>query len=286
MAGQGPPRTEKGGGAVVTTPHGTRIASQPRLLSRAAEGPPRYRLVCLPHAGGGAASFTPWLRGMPPDVEVHSVRLPGRESRMSDPPHRHFAQAVSELLDLLGGWAPIPWALYGHSMGGLLAYELYHALTEAGLPDPLSLAVGATTPPQRWVRTPRKLRDGYSREELVGLLRHYGGAPTELFDNAELLEVVLPAVEADFLMLDGYRPTNTARPVRCPLLVFAGSRDPAVVPDDIAAWRELAAGPFEYRLLESAGHFFASSHTETLMTILDARTRERIPLERFESDSQ
>ncbi|MCX5395487.1 thioesterase II family protein [Streptomyces sp. NBC_00102] len=246
-------------------------AARARMWHRPAVGArPRYRLVCIPHAGGGTAAYQPWLRLLPRDVEVCVIRLPGRESRMSRPPHSDFGHAVSEIADLLSGLPPIPWALYGHSMGGLLAYEVCGVLAGGPLPEPLCLAVGGTAAPPRHADLPPWLPPGSGRRDVVNLLKRFGGTPQEVFDNPEMLNLVLKMVESDFLMLDTYRPGTHA--VRCPLFAFAGTRDTEVTPADVAAWQHTAAGSFELRLLD-AGHFFAYSHAEAVVPYLDSRLR-------------
>ncbi|MGW3496803.1 thioesterase II family protein [Streptomyces sp. NPDC001020] len=248
-----------------------------RVLLRAATARPRHRLVCLHHAGGGASAYAPWLSRLPQDVEVCAVRLPGRESRMGQAPHHSPAAAVAEVVATLEPLLAdgLPWALYGHSMGGLLAYEVYTELTARGVAQPLYLAVGATAAPQCRAAVAPRLPEGYTRQDLIDILRGYGGTPQEVFDNDELLDVILPVLAADLTLFDSYRPILPPAPVRCPLLAFAGSRDALVEPAHVAAWKECAASKFEYRSLD-AGHFFVGSHADDVLARLDAWSRAEV----------
>ena len=146
------------------------------------------------------------------------------------------------------------------------------ALARQGAPDPLFLAIGATPSPRRQVECTPRLKTGYGRSDLVHVLRDYGGTPPEVFEHRDLLDIVLPVLEADLLLLDAYRPALPPPPVRCPLLVFAGSRDSLVAADDVAAWRECAAGAFEHGLLDG-GHFFLQSHMDTVLDRLEEWSR-------------
>lgn len=253
---------------------GSAFSFPDRVLLRPATGRPRYRLVCLHHAGGGASAYTPWLSRLAPDVEMCAVRLPGRESRMGQVPHRSPVAAVAELVATLEPLLAdgLPWALYGHSMGGVLAYEVYTALTARGVPQPLCLAVGATTAPQYRDSVPPRLPEAYGRADLVEVLRGYGGTPQEVFESQELLDLILPVLAADLTLFDSYRPLLPPAPVRCPLLAFAGSRDALVEAAHVAAWEACAAGGFEYRVLD-AGHFFVDSHADDILAPLDASAR-------------
>ncbi|MCF6525326.1 thioesterase II family protein [Streptomyces sp. JJ36] len=245
-----------------------------RLLHRPAHERPRYRLVCFHHAGAGAGAYTSWMREAPEDVEMLALRLPGRESRLDEAAYDDPAAALDDVLEILAPLAAdeVPLALYGHSMGGVLAYEAYTALAAQGLPDPLFLATGATPAPHRHAVRPSRLPTGHGRQDLLDLLHRYEGTRPEVFDHPELLEIVLGVLEADLTLLDSYRPALPPEPVRCPVLAFSGTGDTMVDAGDIEAWRECAAGPFVHRTFDS-GHFFAESHATALLCELDAWSR-------------
>ncbi|MEE4492732.1 thioesterase II family protein [Streptomyces sp. BE230] len=248
-----------------------------RVLLRSAKGRPLYRLVCLHHAGAGASAYAPWMSRLPQDVELCAVRLPGRESRMGQAPHRSPASAVAEVVETLEALLTdgLPWALYGHSMGGLLAYEVQAALIARGVRPPLCLALGATGAPQRRAAVPPRLPQPYGRADLVDVLRSYGGTPQEVFEHRELLDLILPVLAADLTLFDSYVPVLPPAPVRCPLLAFAGAQDSMVEAADVAEWEACATGGFEYRLLD-AGHFFVGSHADEVITLLDASARAAV----------
>jgi surfactin synthase thioesterase subunit len=226
--------------------------------------------VCFHHAGGGAGAYLSWLRLAPPDVEIYAVRLPGRESRLAEPVHTEPSAAIAEAVDVVRPLATgdVPWALYGHSMGGILAYEVYQELTGQGAPEPVFLAIGATPAPRRHAGNPTRLPAGHGEQDLMNILRDYAGTPPEVFDNPEFLQLVLRVLEADFTLFDSYRPQLPPKQVRCPLLAFGGAHDAVVPADDVAAWKECAAGPFDYQLLDS-GHFFVESHASTVLDALE-----------------
>src|SRR4051794_36920377 len=99
----------------------------------------RRRLFCLPHAGGGAAAFRRWADGMAAAVEVVAVQPPGRETRFREPPFTDWRSLVVSLADALP--ADRPFALFGHSLGALLAFELARELRRRGGPPPDHLFV-------------------------------------------------------------------------------------------------------------------------------------------------
>ncbi|WP_424184830.1 thioesterase II family protein [Actinokineospora sp. G85] len=254
----------------------TALVPLSQALHRPAAGAARYRLVCFHHAGGGAGAFSPWLRLAPPDVEIYALRLPGRESRLGEPAHTDPAEAVAEAVQVVRPLAAdgVPLAYYGHSMGGALAYEVHQALAAEGAPDPLFLAVGATPSPARQAERPPLLPPEHDDDDLREILRAYAGTPPEVFDNPEFLGLVLGVLEADFALFDRYRPRLPPEPVRCPVVAFCGADDSVVPPDAVAAWRDSAAGPFEFRELDG-GHFFVESHADQVLGRLEAWSRGR-----------
>src|SRR6059058_5813767 len=82
------------------------------------------RLFCFPYSGGSAFAFRTWPDYLPPDVEVCAVQLPGRENRLREPPARRVAPLVDALFDSLVEQLDVPCALFGHSLGALLAFEV------------------------------------------------------------------------------------------------------------------------------------------------------------------
>ncbi|HEY0193511.1 MAG TPA: alpha/beta fold hydrolase, partial [Kofleriaceae bacterium] len=81
------------------------------------------RLICLPYAGGGASVFRTWPAALPPQVEVWAIELPGRETRAREAPLASRRALVQQLTEALMPRLHAPFAIYGHSMGSLLAFD-------------------------------------------------------------------------------------------------------------------------------------------------------------------
>src|SRR4051794_9820785 len=149
------------------------------------------RLICLPPAGGGAASFGGWADAMPPAVELGIVRLPGRESRFREPLFDRMGPLVDALADAVESHLDRPFALFGHSFGARVAFELTRCLRRRGGPRPVLLCVSACAAPQLLRR--ERVHD-LPHHAFVEKLRTLGGTPPEVFAQPELLEVLLPIV--------------------------------------------------------------------------------------------
>lgn len=213
---------------------------------------PSSRLFCFYGAGGNAAMFRGWPDGLPEGVEVRAIQLPGRATRASEPAHTRLGplleQLEAEMVDLL----ETPFALFGHSLGGLLAHELTRHLRLRGRPLPTHLFVSSVAAPD--VMSPARVHPTASDDELIAALRRWGGTPDSVLSAPELLEATLRALRAD-LELSAGPPRMHEPPLDVPITAFGGDDDPTVTPEDLGAWRSATSGRFELHLL-AGGHFY------------------------------
>ncbi|MEU5566948.1 thioesterase domain-containing protein [Micromonospora musae] len=234
------------------------------FVSAAGRGVAPVQLFCLPYAGAGASAFRHWSAGLGPGVEVLPVQLPGRENRITEDPRFQ----VADVARAIAGRASGPYALYGHSMGGRLGFEVVRELRREGLPLPLRLYVGGARAPH--VNAP-SLFDGLSTvddDELLRRLGDGGGLPAEVLDHPELVELLLPLLRADFGRVDSYRYV-AEDPLPVPIVVFSGRHDRAVTREQSEAWaRHSAAGCTLHEI--SGGHFFLHDALDELLAVIRA----------------
>ncbi|WP_329080279.1 thioesterase II family protein [Streptosporangium sp. NBC_01469] len=222
---------------------------------------PRARLVCVPNAGGGATTFRGWADLLPGDVELWAVRSPGRETRISEnPPHR-LSMIVDPVIDGLSRLDPLPFALFGHSMGALVSFTVTRRLRSRGLPGPGRLFVSGWNAPQA--------RDGMPRlgqlgdEDLMRVLHRLDGIPPEVIGNAELMSLVMPVLRADLNAAESYVHEDEP-PLACPISVFGGNGDPTTTAAGLSAWSAQTGSAFRLRLLPG-GHFFIHTQRRTVL---------------------
>lgn len=227
------------------------------------------RLVCLPHAGGGAAVFWSWAAELPDWVELVAVRLPGRESRLSEPAHQDWATLLGELHAELVRCVEPPYALFGHSFGAMLSYEL----AQLGGPDgaaPRRLVLAGCAPPGLPRATPELA--GLPAAELVSGLRNYGALPDEVVNSQSLLGLLLPMVRADLALAESWS-SRPARPVEAPLTVLSGLADPIAPAAQCGQWQQLATAGFEHHPLPG-NHFFLHGQRAAVLALLAAGLAE------------
>lgn len=238
------------------------------LVRFAASGDARRRLVCLPFAGGSAAIFRAWSSTLPPDVEVVAVQLPGRSPSRREPTPDTIDALVAATLPALEVLDDLPFAMFGHSMGALLAYELTVAMATTGRAAPTQLFVSG----RRWPGAPHGSRPIHALpddEFLDAIDGRYGGVPAAVRREADLLALLLPALRADIRALETYVPTP-GRQVACPLHVFGGEDDTNPRPDELAAWQHVATTPISVRVF-AGGHFFLRTATAELTAEIGRR---------------
>lgn len=218
----------------------------------------RLRLICFHPAGAGSLFFRPWARRLPETIEVLAVRLPGRESRIAEPLMTDYAQVVACLHAALRPLTERPYAMFGHSMGALLAYGVAQEATRYGDPPPARLFVSGTDGPGNGPKPNRAL---WSDDEIVADLRKMGGTPEAVFDEPELLATILPILRADYMVCDAFRAAGPAADplLECPVSILGGAAD-AYDEEQLGRWAGVTRGPCGQRIFPG-GHFFLSEES-------------------------
>ncbi|MFC5286560.1 thioesterase II family protein [Actinokineospora guangxiensis] len=207
------------------------------------------RLLCLPHAGAGASAYRTWGQGLPEEIAACPVQLPGRESRMGETPYDRVEDIADDLAGALFADATglrTPYALFGHSMGAIVAFALAQRLRERGLPEPVHLFVSGRQAPHLRTSLPDLRHLGIT--ELAAELATLGGTPRQVLDNPDLLGMIAPLLRADFAVNETYRHTGEAA-LDIPVTAFAAAADPRASVHQVDGWREATAGAFHLHRL-------------------------------------
>jgi medium-chain acyl-[acyl-carrier-protein] hydrolase len=221
--------------------------------------------LCFPHAGGGVAPFYRWSRWLPPDIRLWPVKLPGREDRLREPALDQMPLLVEAIGEAIDPCLDGPFAVVGHSMGALIAFELARRWRRHGKRMPVCLFVAACPAPQLPQKSEpiHRLSDG---EFLDKLHRRYQGIPQEVASQRDLMRLLLPTLRADFKLVETYEYRQEP-PLDCPILALAGDDDPDVTPAEASAWRDQTTAAFSLRILPG-GHFFLHQTPGSVVPIL------------------
>ncbi|HEX5116368.1 MAG TPA: alpha/beta fold hydrolase [Pseudonocardiaceae bacterium] len=216
-------------------------------------------LFCLPHAGGGISAYAGWSAEAPAEVDVRPVRLPGRDGTDGAACHR-MTDLIAALVDTVPD-AGTSFALLGHSLGAVVAFQLANALAERGN-GPHMLFVSGSPAPAKVARPDTRVGD-LPDEEFLTAIGRLGGSPPELLDEPENAAALLPRLRADFAVAETYEylPGTT---VSCPISAFAGSDDPQVGAAELDEWRDYSTAWFRRRLLPG-DHFYLTTARPLLL---------------------
>lgn len=229
----------------------------------------RVILFCFHHAGGGASVFHNWGQWLPPFVEVRPIQLPGRENRVSEPALTSAEAIASALVPILVKTASMEFAFFGHSMGGLLAFEVARELHRRSLREPRFLFLSGVAPPEQRNHDEKNGPFDLSRKSRVDLLRELevlGGTPAQALEDSELVDIVLSALRVDLGICETYAPVP-GPPLDCQLVALIGDNDPVASLADMNRWQNFFHKPIEVRELPG-GHFYFKEHPERLMKML------------------
>ncbi len=228
----------------------------------------RARLICLPYAGAGTAVYRAWAESMPAHVELILVRLPGRETRLREPPFRRMAELTPELTDALRPKLDQPFFMFGHSMGALIAFDLCRRLRRLGAPLPAHLFVSGRAAPQLPSRDSplHQLPDA----EFLSMLQHrYNAIPDTIASDAAMMQLFLPILRADFSIIESFDYTPEA-PLPFPISAYGGLGDERALAEELAAWRYQTQGAFSLEMFPG-DHFYLQSARGELLQALARR---------------
>jgi surfactin synthase thioesterase subunit len=231
----------------------TTTPTTPWLMPFYRGGNGRLNLFFFPHAGGGASAFYQWSRVLPKEITSYAIQLPGRETRLREPLHREMSVLVDVLTGELRPYLETaPFIFWGHSMGALLAFELTRHLQQRSHPTPQRLFLSGYNAPHIPYADPKIHH--LPEADFVAALKELNGTPAAVLQDAELRELVLPIVRADFQLVETYAHEE-AQPLSCPITVLDGAADDKTNEVDLKEWQRQSTQALEMFAFPG-DHFF------------------------------
>lgn len=221
-------------------------------------------LVCLPHAGGSATAYLRLAKALAPAVAVLAVQYPGRQDRHREPCVAYIGSLADAVCATLLAETDRPLALFGHSMGAIVAFETALRLQGTGR-APLALFASGRAAPTRYRE---RLIHLLSDADLAAELTRLDGTGSAITAEADLLALVLPAIRNDFRAVETYR-YRPGPPLHCPITALIGDDDPYVSAEEAIQWGLRTEGRFELRVF-TGGHFYLDSHTTAVAATITA----------------
>ncbi len=231
------------------------------------------RLFCFPYAGSSSLIFRTWPDSLPTNVEVCAIELPGRGRQINLPPFNKIELLVDAIASHIQPYLDKPFAFFGHSMGGLVSFELARLLRKKHSISPVHLFVSGRRAPQ--IPHSKPPIHNLSEPAFIEELRHLNGTPKTVLENTELMQLFLPVLRADFAVLETYVYTPEP-PLECPITAFGGLQDLEVSCDELQAWQNQTTGAFSLQTFPG-DHFFLYSAQNLLLGSLAKYLQYELP---------
>ncbi|MEU7146368.1 alpha/beta fold hydrolase [Nocardia sp. NPDC046473] len=220
---------------------------------------PAVRLVCLPHAGGAASFFLPVSRALAPNCDVLAVQYPGRQDRRTEKCIDNIPELADAVTEQLLTWTDRPLAVFGHSLGATLGFEVAQRLEQRGTEVTALFVSGRRAPSRHRDESVHLLSD----EGLIRELKTLNGTGLAVLDDDEILRMSLPALRGDYTAAETYRYTECP-PLRTPIYAHIGNADPRVNREEAEAWSLHTTASFELHAYPG-GHFYLNDQTAHLV---------------------
>jgi surfactin synthase thioesterase subunit len=240
---------------------------------------PSLRLIAFHHAGGSASMYHAMTAWLPADWELLILDLPGRGKRHGQPALHAMRAAIERAVEDIRPWLDVPVALFGHSLGAILAAEVGRACEALGTP-PVWVGVSGRVAPSLQAEAPRlsQMEDAALLGELIAL----GGTSERIHDMPELRAHLMRIVRADIALLESYEPSPDRAALGCPVTAFAGASDVWAPPAAMLPWARETRAAFHQRLF-AGGHFYFlgpafEGFTRDVAAAIAPHARPRAPL--------
>ncbi|AJY38230.1 thioesterase domain protein (plasmid) [Burkholderia humptydooensis] len=221
--------------------------------------------------------FRGWPERFPATVDVRPLHPPGRGRRFHDALLYRLDEMADEVTEAITPLLDLPYALFGHSMGASMAFEVAQRLKARRLPQPACLVVSARGAPHLTGNAPpiHDLPDDRFLDEVMRM----NGTPPDVMAEPDIVKMILPILRADFEAIETYRPKSRP-PLDCRLVALGGRDEPGSV-DAVNSWQAYATGGFRGELVPG-GHFFLRDRGTRLFDILnDELGRSNLTLPRI-----
>ena len=239
----------------------------------------RKTLFCLPYAGGSASIYYEWSKYLDSSIDIRPIELSGRGERINEPFYADVSEAVNDIFDRISqSTITGPYALFGHSMGAMLTYELARKIMLEGLNPPEHLFFSGRGVPDikpTKVKNYHLMSDREFKEELLEL----GGTPPEIFENEELRQLFIPLLRSDFSLAEANFSHREVIPFECNISIMVGKKE-TLSPKRIQAWKNHTHGLCVIYLF-NGGHFFIKNHGKEIASIINEKLASRAKITRF-----
>lgn len=223
------------------------------------------KLFCFPYAGGSATVFNKWRTYLNPDIQLVPLELAGRGARFKESFYQSITEAVNDLYDRMDFKTNLPYAVFGHSMGSILAYELCRKIAADNQKGPAHIFVSGMYPPH--IKKERKILHKLPLAEFKEEIIKIGGTPQEIFENQELMDFFVPILKADYKIYETYEFLPDDTKFDCGITAFNGLSDKPTFAEMLEWGKHTSDSSKLYQY--EGGHFFIHNHTAAIVDVIN-----------------
>lgn len=229
---------------------------------------PDSRLYIFPHTGGSADFYVPFARAFTGGTKCVAVQYPGKRAGKDLSQYTSIPDLADRLCTMLkpAEVQPGPVAFFGHSMGGLLAFEVATRFEQAGNPI-AALFVSASAAPGLW---PRRAELAGSDQQLLSLISNVTGANPEFLNDDQFAATLLPTLRGLKAVASYDREPEAV--VSCPIHALIAEDDELATAEMVAPWAQRTTDAFDLTTFPG-GHFYINENLPELSQWVE----ERIP---------
>lgn len=223
-------------------------------------------LFCLPYAGGSESIYSNWKKYLHSSIHLIPIELRGRGKRFDENSYGSLKEAVDDIFENHRDKIESnDYAIYGHSMGSLLAYEFYYRVSNQNLRKPNHIFFSGYGAPS--VNREREKIYTLPDTDFIKKVFDLGGTPEELLGNQELMQLFLPIIRSDFKIIEDYIYTHRKDKIECDVSILNGKQD-SISLEGIIAWKNHICKGFKVYNFEG-NHFFINNNTEKIISIIN-----------------
>ncbi|MBU3198548.1 thioesterase [Clostridium estertheticum] len=227
----------------------------------------RKKLFCIPYAGGSAMIFNRWKEHVNDNIDIINIELSGRGARFNEPLYDSFSDIIDDLSTIvINQIGDSEFAFFGHSLGGLLAYELSYIIKGKINRNPFHMFLSGVNAPM--LKEEKTFLHLISNEELKDLIKKMGGTPDEILNNEKVFDVFLPIIRSDFKAYDTYRYSTKFDKLNCDISILNGDKDNCIDYLKLSTWKERTSkNCYFYKFI--GGHFYFLENVDKVVNIIN-----------------
>jgi len=221
------------------------------------------KLFTIPYSGGNSYSYSQFREYLPEDIELCNLELPGRGTRINEPLLYSADEITEDLYCQIKNDLDEDYAIFGHSVGSLLAATLSRHIANNGSKLPSVMFISGLKAISQIKYDERYLLPD---DAFINVLREMGGTPEELLADESFMAFLLPIVRADFQVYASYKYMPSKPKLNIPMVILYGNQE-HISHYDAALWQEETLSEFSIHQFEGK-HFFIFEHTRDVCSLI------------------